>query len=81
MYSALRYEFDREYDFYVGEGPVPVPGLVEVSRAVTVDGRRVTLWVRGDRERIRAWTTRRFPPRFGSTPFDFAMAYRPADAP
>ena len=76
MYASRRYEFDRPYDFYVGQGPAPVEGVTEISRYVTPSGDRVTLWARGGRATLRRWKDQEYPLRTELSRFHFDMSPR-----
>jgi hypothetical protein len=73
-YASHRPVPDRTYDFYVGPGAVPAPGLTEVAATHTPAGKDVKLWVRGGEETLRAWKGRAYPLRTELSRFDFDMA-------
>jgi hypothetical protein len=73
MYADRGFDLPREYDFYVGEGPPPAPGLTEITKIYAADGRPVTLWARGGRSALREWKHRVYPLRVEQSRFNFEM--------
>jgi hypothetical protein len=73
MYADRGFDTEREYDFCVGQGPPPRPGLTEVTSIPGPDGRPVTFWVRGGRATLREWKARTFPLRTELSRCNFEM--------
>lgn len=73
MYADRGYELDRDYDFYVGQGPPPVDGLTEVSRIRLAGGGTAKLWSPGGRAAFREWKERTFPAKRDQSRFNFEM--------
>ncbi|HMB68695.1 MAG TPA: hypothetical protein VKU85_05265, partial [bacterium] len=78
MYADRGFEPQRDYDFYVGEGPPPVPGLTEITRTDLPGGRTVRMWSPGGRAAFREWKERTFPSKRDQSRFDFE--FPPVDA-
>jgi hypothetical protein len=74
LYADRGFDLDREYDFYIGEGPTPAPGLEEVTRISVPGGGSAALWARGGRAAIREWKAKTFPLRKELSRFNFDMA-------
>jgi hypothetical protein len=79
MYADRGFEPQRAYDFYVGEGPPPVPGLTEVTRIDLPGGRSARMWSPGGRAAFREWKERTFPAKRDQSRFNFE--FPPAEEP
>ena len=77
MYADRGYDVDREYEFYVGRGPAPVPGLREITRLPQPDGKPAIFWSPRGRSALREWKRKEYPLRRDLSRFNFEMTPRP----
>jgi hypothetical protein len=73
MYADRGYEVDREYEFYVGRPPAPVPGLIEITRRRQREGQPVLWWSPRGRTALREWREKEYPLRRDLSRFHFEM--------
>lgn len=74
LYADLGFDADRDYQFFVGQGPPPQPGLVEITRLPLEDGRSAVLWSPEGRATFRPWKDRTFRTKRELSRLHFDMA-------
>jgi hypothetical protein len=74
LYADRGFDVDRDYQFFVGEGPPPRPGLVEITRLPLGGGRDAILWSPEGRATFRPWKERTFETKRRLSRFDFDMS-------
>jgi hypothetical protein len=62
-----------DYQFYVGRGDPPLPGLQEISRLPVANGELARLWSLRGREDWREWRELRYPLKRDLSRFNFDM--------